>query len=710
MRSILTGLMVFLLTALSVTHANVVVLKPSGSGNQYGGLNGAVGLAAESLQGGTVLFTAGAASSSAQLGADGQFNVVTGAGSNINVIASLVPEGMPPVSMSFSNIPALADKEVRTLDLVRASGRIVGRVTVIGGTLESISFSATANTVMGGVTERYRSSVNVNRSGTANPEAWLAMPSGIATQVSAQVQALSTRGCTVSQGAAPQTVTVTDGLVAPTVVHWIINISSQPCVMTNVSGQFRLNGLDPSAQLQQHTALFSGPEFYSLDFTRPGSYSISPVTTGVYSLAQTSVFQPPYGELGYANKSVVVSGATVVDLVEAVATAHGSVVLNGEWGFADVQSATIDPAGLGATPADTLFASDNLDPGNGQFDLVLATGTWDINQYGFRFVEVLAGRDNTFSLNLDLPVVTGVNQHTLTTGQWLNMAPLVLDTAKADVDVQVEQLPGQPAVTVNTVSINGGAMLLDPNTGLPAGTVSVSATSSGNAAASVRMSIYGLPGTYSLVATGLGSDGLLYRAPFVLTLGPAAPPPGPGPMQCFGINTMKVQFHDDKIYINDAVFSVTGETPDLSAEDVVVMIDGLEYRIPAGSFRQSGEGQRYRFRTAEAEKPSIRMSLDFDKMRWSIKIRDDDVGRVDNNDGVDIGLAIGSYRGAESIVMKTKHGHEAGLWYKRKPRLRCGDTNDDDHKDDDHEHDRDRDDHKDDKKGHKGKYSPKKMK
>ena len=199
------------------------------------------------------------------------------------------------------------------------------------------------------------------------------------------------------------------------------------------------------------------------------------------------------------------------------------------------------------------------------------------------------GATRTRLLTVSLAPVDGVTRHYVTEGQWLDLSPVTFETRTAQLSLQIEQQPGLPLVTVDRLTISGNAPLLDPDTNTLTGSVSVRSSSSGTQASDFLITMYGLPGTYSMNASGTGSDGRRYSAYFTVTLGDTQGET-PDPMECFAINYMKVYKRYGKIYINDAVFSVEDDASiDLAQDDVTISMDDLSYTIPAGSFVKHGD-------------------------------------------------------------------------------------------------------------------------
>ena len=126
----------------------------------------------------------------------------------------------------------------------------------------------------------------------------------------------------------------------------------------------------------------------------------------------------------------------------------------------------------------------------------------------------------------------------------------------------------------------------------------------------------------------------------------------------FSIEHMSVDFDNlrpdrDRIAISEATITL-GEAAayNLTADDVVVNIDGVVITIPAGSFVWDAKKASWKFKSAKGDEPKIDMSLDFEKGEWSLKVDKVDASAIDNSDGVEITLTIGALSATEVINMQ----------------------------------------------------------
>lgn len=714
-KRIFTYLITSFLILIPVAYADTILLQKSGP-TTFATLNGVAGLGAESLTGGAINVNAGGATASAALDATGTYSLTVGAGVRFEINASYQLDGMPAVNVRHRNVPQLLENEIRQYNLLRPSGRVLGKVIVTGGTLEQISMSAFSGTIDGGALVNYSATDTRQRTGSQDPEVLLAMPSGIPTDIFVSIRATSSNGCTVVRDFTKRTVILSDATVVttPNVVVLPINVSAETCDSGNINGIFQLNGMDPAATLSTHSMSFFGPDAASISLTAFGPYQTGPLTEGGYLLLQNTTFNPPYGTLSYPPVELIdiPSGNVSVtyNSTHSVGMAHGSLILTGDWSLADTATSEVIGTGsflpAGSNPASNYAAFDQPDASTGNFDFILASGVWDIDRYNFTFNTSLNGRIDNSELDLRLLSGIGLDGQVITEGQHINLAPVTLDTTITPINFQVEQQPGQPPVTIDQLTISGSSQTLAPPADTTVRIADITHTNSGDPMSNFDVTVYGLPGNYLLTASGIGSDGNLYVSTFAIDLTHRVS--APDPFTCFAVNKMKVHMHDGKIYINDGAFAVPdGSSPDLSQQDVTFIIDGIEYTIPAGSFRQVGHKQDYLYKTPRGQKPALMARLNFKKATWKLKIRDENASLIDNSDGVDVSLVIGNIRGDENIVLTEKHKHEhhghkkrnrkyydhhadedeTRLMYKRKPKVRCAphhDDHDDDDKDDDH--------------------------
>ncbi|MCW8986294.1 MAG: hypothetical protein OQK75_01365 [Gammaproteobacteria bacterium] len=695
----------FLCTSLSIAEPVILKSMSAPAATEFSTVNGIIGLNSESLSGGTISVETGSYSQETPLEANGNFNLTVAANSLYTIKATLgLNAALPDVTASFKNYPALLQGETRTLDLRRPSGQLLGQVNVIGGTAQNISLFITATSTTAGITEQYNANSEVNLVGSQSPEVLFAFPANIVSIVSGRIQITSTNGCILNETLPPKSIILTDkasGTTPPDVQNWTVDVTSASCNAGSISGEIHLNGLDTSATLSEHQLTFIGSEFINLNLTSFGTYKVDPITEGEYSTSQTSFFDEPYSSLRYPNENVIVKGDTIFNTSYPVGTSHGVVKLNGDWNFSQTIAANIEASGsLPGSTSDSLSANDIINPVDGSFDFILINGNWQANSYDFNFESVVNARKDKETLNVELLQDSLTNNHSISEGSSVNLAPVSLNTAMAEIVLLVEQTPGQALNTIEKLFINGNSNIIDPGSNVVIGKSSIRADSTGTPESEFKFTLYGLPGIYTLTASGTGSDGRIYSATFNVTLGTIPPPDNEddkGAMACFGINKVKLHQHDehnkyefskDKLYIKYAGFRLPDDAiVDLTQDNVSITIDGKVYDFPAGTFKQHNNKQHYHYKSAKGQLPNVKVDIDFKKAKWSIKLNKEDTSYIDNSDGVDISLSIAGYTGNENVILKSKNKHHDKLMYKRKPKLDCRIKNKDKHEDDDDDDD-----------------------
>ncbi len=719
------GLVSIIFIFASHSAANAVTLTPTTppAPTTFATVNGVIGLDSEALTGGEITLSTDFDQQPATLGSSGNFSLAVAADSPYQVNAILSLDGMPDVAVSTSSYPALVEGEINTLGLTQASGRLVARVNAVGGTVQRLFINAAAiNTDINGITQQYSFFGSADRVNNMDPEVTGALPAAVPVSVSGQVQIAYANGCTRSVDLETISTTLSDRSLntnaSPDPVEWNIDVTDVACTGA-ITGEFRLDGLDLSAvTLTSHQLSFFGEEFFNHQMTGFGSYFLGPVLGGMYTVSQSSSFDEPYSYLSFGSENnVAVGPLTRYNAIHSVGTSHGNLQLSGDWTLNDTSSVNITASGTppGSTQS-TMSANDIVDLTTGVFDFVLAVGNWDTSRYGFQFESQLNGRTSGQSLNLNFLPDTVVPVYSIAEGQVVNVAPVALETASAQVQLDVAQESGQ-TVTINQLSISGSSELVNASTQGVIGNSFISASSDGTDETSFLITLHGLPGTYNMNASGTGSDGRLYAASFQLTFGgttpePAPepppeptptpePPPGPGPddnngsMACYAINKVKLHRHHmenkDSLFIKYAAFSLPEDAVvDLAQDDVSITIDGKVYEFPAGSFKHNGDGMHYMYKTGSGVKPQIQASIDLAKFKWSLKLIHINSEYIDNSDGIDIALSIGDYHASENVHLESKNKFRNMLMYKRKPKASCGLST---HDDGDESDDKDRHDH-----------------
>ncbi len=671
--------LVFLLTSLllySSSSGAEIILKPVGP-NTFGTVTGTVGLTSETTTEGTISAFSSGPVNSTELDPNGGFTLTVAADNTYSLYANLALVGVPGVSMNFTNLPAISEGETRQLDLTRSSGRLVGRVKLIGGTLDELFLLASSSLENGPVSENFSTSDSKGLINNQISEILLAMPSGISTNVSGDVKITTDLGCQIEKLLPKQPIILLESSnMDPQIVKWTVDVSNDICNQS-LNGTFRIDGLDPADLLVNHQLKLSGLVSPELNLTEFGLFQFDKLIEGNYLVSQQSRFAEPFGELTYPDAEISVAGNTTYNAIHAVGMARGQVTLSGEWDYTNVTKTTVSLSGLNdITTANLMSANDDIDLQNGNYDLVLGVGNWDLQNYIFDFEEEISGVRKFQFIDVSMLPEDGKTSFPITKGQSLNLPETAFETFTTELDLVVEQQPGQAEVTIERVTITGQALLYDSLGDILRGYTTLFVDRFGPQDNRFLITVYGLPGTYQqMTASGTGSDGRIYSATFDLILG-GDNPNTPDPLGCFGINKMKVHMADgkshDKLYIQKASFRLPDDAAvDLNQDSVTIDVDGVSYDFPAGSFKQNGYKRNFVYKSAHGEVPHIHARLDFDKAEWKLKVYDSNITQIENIDGVDVKLTIGDYVGSENIIMHSKDHDGTKLKYKRKPKLYC---------------------------------------
>ena len=148
------------------------------------------------------------------------------------------------------------------------------------------------------------------------------------------------------------------------------------------------------------------------------------------------------------------------------------------------------------------------------------------------------------------------------------------------------------------------------------------------------------------------------------------------PFACFGVNKAKIELRGggrDKIKIEKGVLALPLDKAfDPAADKVTLVVDGLTFVIPVGSFEKKGEKNDYVYKTGSGVKPRIHARLNFHKAEWETKIDDVDATAVDNSDGVSVSLEIGTVKSSVDLAMTEKvETKKTELKYKAESKLSC---------------------------------------
>ena len=170
-------------------------------------------------------------------------------------------------------------------------------------------------------------------------------------------------------------------------------------------------------------------------------------------------------------------------------------------------------------------------------------------------------------------------------------------------------------------------------------------------------------------------------------IGSVEPVPDPEPEACYGVK--KVSIRDGKKHyrhwgyhgksgskVTAVVSTSCPENFDPTQELITLSLDGEAYSFNPGAFNQVGSKNKYR--AWIGGKPSLYAVLNCDKGRFSVQASRTDVSQIDNSDGVDITLELGTSVSTENVVLNEvghhwwNKGHNNVLYYKNSSAPFCG--------------------------------------
>jgi hypothetical protein len=503
-------LIVALALPLAPADAEDVVLDPDAT------QEGVVGLYGEAFASGYMYaYPDGATSSFASFGSDGQFSIGVPAGKGFRLFANMQNfqgTGNARVTHEIRNLPPMAEGEIRSIDLRRASGRVEGSVNVTGGTLWSLAMSSYSQD--GNVPEYFSGSVSVT--GNAGPAIQPMPVVPGQTRVSGSARIDVDQGCSTVVSLPWRYVTIADSLTVA--VEWDVDVSGVSCAEGSVEGNVELSGLglaDPDAQVSRHTISMYGQSTYTVQITEDGPYSIGGMLEGTYSTRRTSQFHEPYSSLSsryYPNALAVTGGeVTTFDHIDSVGTARRQLDLNGSWGLSDPTSTLVH-----MNASDGAYAHDVVDPASGEANLILTPSNWRTSNWYFFFSTPGAAQTANQSTYFFPPYRLDAGP---AEGASIVLPNESLETSDTEVTFTIAQPDGLPPVQIARLNLRGQAYPTDPQSGQGLGQYSIYLYTYGSLADVLQVPVYGFPGTYAMEATGQGSDGQTYRKFFELVLG-----------------------------------------------------------------------------------------------------------------------------------------------------------------------------------------------
>jgi hypothetical protein len=512
--------MMVIVMAIAGNDANAdIVLDPPN-------LIGQVGLEGEMFAGGNVSVSPAGASgmSTALVNGDTDFAFLVEPGRTFSIgvsLSSFQNTNGASFSLSRFNQPALAQGEVRNLNLVLPAGRLRGTVNVSGGVLLSFNLRAT------------RSVTNESRSGSvvASGQTLLELPFPAGSGVTAfgTVTARIADTCNVSRALSNQTVDIPASGLRD--VSWNIDFSDVNCA-TSVGaiggeiGTVGLSGTNPAASLVNHRPFVAGPTSQSQTIPGNGPYQFGNLLTGTYQVFHDTNFAPPYGFsrlLRYLNVPVSAGSLTELDLLPRVGAGHGTVATQGTWNLQTTNSLFInwqDASGA-------LQGNDSVDRSTGAYDFVLPEGATRVFNLSASFFSSAPGMHSTSSsINRSFSSSFPPASFSVSAGGNAAAGVHQMRTSEAELTVQVQD----PSVRINRLVLGGSAQIRQPVTNTLLETASLNLNSTRIAPTNaVTVLVRGVPGTYAMTAVADTDNGSTLGKSFELVLGePFNTPPGNG--------------------------------------------------------------------------------------------------------------------------------------------------------------------------------------
>jgi hypothetical protein len=502
-----------LLLAARLAVPDTVILDP----DPIGTVTGTVGLTGETFAYGYTYSSAGNIGYSASVPSSGAFTISVGAGNPFSITTYLYQfQNTPGAQLSHTvhNQPALALNETRTLDLRRNSGRVSGSVAVTGGTLESLSISASSSN--SSVPESFNGNVSI-----ATPPYLALLPMPVvpgATTVSGSVTVRAAGGCLVARSLPSRSVGVLAG--AEVAVQWNVDVSSEPCSTGSLQGSLTTSGLggaNADALESNRQVQASGPEYRYLNLpANQTSFLFENLRAGSYWLYSSICYQAPYSCTQLPSEALQITPGAVTQYARSAAlgTVHGRFELDGAWDLSELNYAYVQLYGNGS------LSTDYVDLAGGRFDLVQPVGS--------AYLGYMLFSDNTYNPTTGASSYWYVNENrqptyapalTLVSGQRLELDVTSLKTSIADVIFAVAQLPGEPEARINRLNVNGNGYVRNDATTAIIAYRSVYQDESRPASATFGVTLHGFPGTYQMQARGYGTDGRQYSKAFEVTFG-----------------------------------------------------------------------------------------------------------------------------------------------------------------------------------------------
>ena len=483
-------------------------------------VSGTVGLAGETFASGSLFFSWSGGSVQVQLAdGDSDFSVrvepdkVLSASVSMNYFQNATNAH---VYHSIWNVtgPSASATSPLQLNLVRPSGRIIGRVSVAGGTVSRVDLNASKGL---SATEWFSGSATAL---TAPFDAVL--PFAVASGVSVQGTAIlsASAGCEVPVTLGARSVDVPQA--GSVTAEWSFDMTGELCNQGSIQGQVLFNGLggaNADAVVQQRSVQASGPVSRFQNTDANGNYSLSSLPPGSYYLFNSNYFAAPYGGFFPASVNNLAVGAG--DLItrnfsHEVGTLHTTIEPRGAWRLGDTSLLFAYASVYGSSGQYLGQSYDYADPATGRLSYVLPAGSGRLDYLYAYFSRNDAAR-SSFQYFLN-QFYTGAYpvEATVTVGGRIDGGTHELETSESLVVVQ----PENSAVGLSRLQLTG-YNYAQTATGAMREYRYIDMTSHavGTPQNSVATLLRGVPGRYQMTATGQGTDGATYTKQFELVLG-----------------------------------------------------------------------------------------------------------------------------------------------------------------------------------------------